>query len=73
MKKDKFADQERAAENNDAILTLDEPVDGRTASVRDDAIHEEIARLAYSWEDRGYESGSPETDWFRAVDELRSR
>ena len=36
--------------------------------------HEEIARLAYSyWEARGYQAGSPDEDWLRAVNELRSR
>jgi len=35
---------------------------------------EEIARLAYSyWEARGYQGGSPEEDWYRAVEELRKR
>lgn len=34
----------------------------------------EIATLAYSyWEARGCSEGSPEGDWFRAVDELRRR
>ena len=34
---------------------------------------EEIARLAYAyWEQRGYENGSPEVDWFRAERELRA-
>lgn len=33
---------------------------------------EEIAQLAYSyWEDRGFQGGSPEEDWFRAEQELR--
>jgi hypothetical protein len=35
---------------------------------------EEIARLAYSyWEARGGRDGSPEADWFRAEQELRTR
>ena len=35
---------------------------------------EEIARLAYSyWEARGRQGGSPEEDWLRAEQELRSR
>lgn len=34
---------------------------------------DEIARLAYSyWEARGYQGGSPEEDWLRAEQELRS-
>ena len=33
-----------------------------------------VARLAYSyWEARGYSGGSPEQDWLRAEQELRSR
>jgi len=36
--------------------------------------HEEIARIAYSyWEQRGYRGGTPEEDWFRAIEELRRR
>ena len=36
--------------------------------------NEEIARLAYSyWESRGYQGGSQEEDWYRAVQELRHR
>ena len=32
---------------------------------------ERIAKLAYSyWEGRGCQGGSPEEDWFRAVEEL---
>ena len=35
--------------------------------------HEEIAALAYSyWEARGYQGGSPEDDWLRAEQELRT-
>ena len=36
--------------------------------------HDEIAVLAYSyWEARGCQGGSPEEDWFRAEQELRSQ
>ncbi len=36
--------------------------------------YEEVARTAYSyWENRGYQGGSPEEDWFRAEQELRSK
>jgi len=36
--------------------------------------HEEIAALAHSyWEARGRQGGSPEEDWFRAVEEVRRR
>jgi hypothetical protein len=35
--------------------------------------HEDIAVLAYSyWEARGFQGGTPEEDWFRAEQELRS-
>jgi hypothetical protein len=35
---------------------------------------EEIAALAYSYaEARGFQGGSPEQDWFRALEELRRR
>jgi hypothetical protein len=35
--------------------------------------HHEIASLAYElWEARGCPDGSPEDDWFRAVEQLRS-
>ena len=36
--------------------------------------YEEIANLAYSyWEARGHQGGSPDEDWQRAEQELRSR
>ena len=36
--------------------------------------HAEIAELAYSlWESRGRPEGSPDDDWFHAVEELRVR
>ena len=36
--------------------------------------HEDIAVLAYSyWDARGFQGGSPEEDWLRAEQELRSR
>jgi len=35
---------------------------------------DEIARLAYSyWEARGFCNGSPDEDWLRAEQEIRSR
>jgi hypothetical protein len=35
--------------------------------------HEDVATLAFSyWESRGYRGGSPEEDWHRAEQELRS-
>jgi hypothetical protein len=39
-----------------------------------EATEREIAALAYKiWQDRGSLQGSPEEDWFRAVEKLRSR
>jgi hypothetical protein len=36
--------------------------------------HTEIAARAYQlWEERGRPDGSPEEDWYRAAEELRSR
>jgi hypothetical protein len=36
--------------------------------------YEEVARLAYSyWESRNFQNGSPDEDWYRAVEELRRR
>ena len=33
-----------------------------------------VARLAYSyWEARGYQGGSPETDWLRAEQEISAK
>jgi hypothetical protein len=39
-----------------------------------ESLHEAIARLAYSyWEQRGYQHGFAEEDWFRAEAEIRNR
>jgi hypothetical protein len=50
------------------------PVDSRPNTVESRSASptwEETAGLAYSfWEGRGYHGGSPEEDWFRAVQEL---
>ena len=36
--------------------------------------HDDIASLAHRlWQDRGCPDGSPQADWFHAVEELRSR
>jgi hypothetical protein len=36
--------------------------------------HEDIAALAHAlWQARGCPEGSPEEDWFHAVQELRAR
>lgn len=49
---------------------------GKTASSSSEISpsHEEIAELAYSyWVARGYTSGSPQQDWLRAEQELKSQ
>jgi hypothetical protein len=44
-----------------------------TAAIQAEPSQEEIARLAYFyWEARGCAGGSPEEDWVRAEQELRS-
>jgi len=36
-------------------------------------IHEDIAALAFAlWQERGCPEGSPEEDWFRAEEELKT-
>jgi hypothetical protein len=50
-----------------------EPVAAELTASFAEPTHEEIARLAYSfWEARGYQGGSQEDDWLRAVAELRN-
>lgn len=54
--------------------TPDEQADAKAGPVSDEPIHEEIAKLAYSyWEERSRQNGSPEEDWPRAAGELRKR
>jgi hypothetical protein len=53
-------------------------VDGASAATVGHGIaafgHTEIAALAYElWQARGCPLGSPDEDWFRAAEELRSR
>lgn len=57
----------RAAEN--------ETVDVAAEAIFDNCpSREDIAVLAYSyWEARGFQGGSPEEDWLRAEQEMRSR
>ena len=50
-----------------------EPV-GTAAAPVAEPMYEQVAILAYSyWEARGYQGGSERDDWFRALNELRSR
>ena len=49
-------------------------VSAETVRPNPEAAHEDIARLAYCyWEARGRQGGSPEADWLRAEQELKSR
>jgi hypothetical protein len=51
-----------------------ETVGAAAIASRTEPVYEEIARLAYSyWEARGCQGGSPEEDWVRAEQELRTR
>lgn len=46
----------------------------QTATAYAEPNETDIAALAYAlWESRGCPDGSPEEDWFRALDELRSQ
>lgn len=50
------------------------PVEPVAVPVPAEPSYEEVARLAFSyWEARGYQGGSQEEDWFRALNELRNR
>ena len=45
--------------------------DGTAGNDNGEAVHDKIARLAYSyWEARGYQHGSAEEDWYRAEGEI---
>jgi Protein of unknown function (DUF2934) len=52
------------------------PVASETAATEErsrSVAYEDVARLAFSyWEQRGYQHGSPDTDWLRAEQELQS-
>jgi len=42
-------------------------------AVASESLQDAVERLAYSyWEARGFQGGSPEADWLRAEQELRS-
>jgi len=60
----------RAAENETVDVAIVE-----TEAIFDNcSSREDIAALAYSyWEARGFQGGSPEEDWLRAEQEMRSR
>src|SRR5579871_1889107 len=60
-----------AAEPEIAVLQVVAPV---AAPPVDQLEHGEIAKLAFLyWEQRGCQGGSPEEDWLRAENELRTR
>jgi hypothetical protein len=68
--------KERKHANSSVPLTIDP----RDQAQREDAVFgtdlgdEEIAALAYElWQARGCPDGSPDEDWYRAVEILRSR
>lgn len=49
-------------------------VEVAAAAVPEVSEQEEVAQLAYSyWEARGGQAGSPDDDWYRAVQEVRRR
>jgi hypothetical protein len=73
---------QRATESVDAVSTpAAEPESAVVVAVEiavEEVIagpsREDIAALAYSfWEARGFQGGSPEEDWLRAEEELRTR
>jgi hypothetical protein len=42
-------------------------------SLQSRPLHEDIAALAFAlWQERGCPEGSPEVDWFRAEEELKT-
>ena len=62
----------RTSRRRGAQPKSDEPV--ASATVSEDTIRDEIARLAYLfWEERGGAGGSPEEDWLRAEQEILTR
>jgi len=65
---------QRTTESVDALATpAAEPESAAVAAVYEPS-REEIAALAYSfWEARGCQEGSPEQDWLRAEEELKTR
>jgi hypothetical protein len=55
----------------DSVIAEMDTSDGAPAT---DSDRSDIAALAYQlWHDRGCPMGSPDEDWFRAEDELKSR
>ena len=51
-------------------VSVDDPV-AKVSTEDAKASTEDIARLAYSfWMERGCKGGSPEEDWYRAIQEL---
>ena len=56
------------------VATPAEPASVEIVAPVTEPTREEIAKLAYSyWEARGYQGGSEQDDWLRAVNELRNR
>jgi Protein of unknown function (DUF2934) len=65
---------QRATEGVEALaVPAAEPESAAVVAVYEPS-REEIAALAYTfWEARGYQDGSPDEDWLRAEQELKSR
>jgi hypothetical protein len=57
----------------EAVMTAMAAAAAETPALTE-AEQDEIARLAYSyWEERGRTHGSPDEDWYRAVQEVKGR
>jgi hypothetical protein len=66
MSKEKVMVTEAGASSSPAEVAVEHPPEITPAQ-------EEIAKLAYSlWQARGSNGGSPEDDWFRAEQELKT-
>jgi len=62
------------AETSPAPLVESSAAQSAHAAPSVEPTYEEISQLAYTyWESRGCQGGSPEEDWLRAEQELRSR
>jgi hypothetical protein len=58
----------------EAVPATDEILDAAPLNEMNEPRESDIANLAYSlWQSRGCPDGSPEEDWFRALDQLRSQ
>jgi hypothetical protein len=70
----KPAEQAAAPVQDDpaSLANLAQAVDPSPTAQAAQVDEHDVARLAYSfWVERGYQGGSPEDDWFRALQALR--